>query len=219
MTQDLNVKVLIPEEKGFPQNLVNSNVDLPERLWIRGNILKNDSRAVAIVGSRHMSDYGARMARRFASELGREGVTIISGMAKGIDGVAHQAAIDAGGGTIAVLGCGVDVIYPKEHKKLYELIIKNGAVVSEFAPGTAPLPKNFLQRNRLVAALSKAVLVVEGRRRSGTLNIANHAANLGIDVFAVPGRVDSPLSDLPNYLIESGAGVARVSSDILEIMG
>jgi DNA processing protein len=165
-----------------------------------------------------MSDYGAKMARRFAGELAKNGVTVVSGMAKGIDGVAHQAAIDAGGRTIAVLGSGIDVVYPREHEKLYELIIKNGAVVSEFPAGTAPLPKNFLQRNRLIAALSKVVLVVEGQRRSGTLSIANHAANLGVDVFAIPGRVDSALSELPNYLIESGAGVARKPQDILDVL-
>ena len=211
-------KVVGAQGKGFPGNLLQSNVDLPERLWVKGKVLKRDSRAVAIVGSRHMSDYGARTARRFATEMARNGVTVVSGMARGIDSVAHQAAIDAGGRTIAVLGCGVDVIYPKEHKKLYELIVNNGAVVSEFPAGAVPLPKNFLQRNRLIAALSKVVLVVEGQRRSGTLSIANHAANLGVDVFAIPGRVDSALSELPNYLIESGAGVARKPQDILDVL-
>jgi DNA processing protein len=211
-------RVVGTDDKGFPVNLLQSNVDLPERLWVRGKVLKRDSCAVAIVGSRHMSDYGAKMARRFAGELAKNGVTVVSGMAKGIDGVAHQAAIDAGGRTIAVLGSGIDVVYPREHEKLYELIIKNGAVVSEFPAGTAPLPKNFLQRNRLIAALSKVVLVVEGQRRSGTLSIANHAANLGVDVFAIPGRVDSALSELPNYLIESGAGVARKPQDILDVL-
>ncbi len=187
-------------------------------LWIKGKILDCDTNAVAVVGSRRMSPYGEKVAYKFAYELAKKGVTIVSGMARGIDGVAHKAAIDAGGRTIAVLGSGIDVIYPREHKNLFDEIIKYGAVVTEFPPGTPPFGRNFLQRNRLIAALSKAVLVVEGGKRSGTLSIANHAANLGVDVFAVPGPIDSPLSELPNYLIETGAGVARKPQDILDVL-
>lgn len=212
------MKIVTPSDPMFPENLKSSNVVLPKKLWIMGKVLKRDRRAVAIVGSRDMSGYGAKVARKFATELVTEGITIVSGMARGIDSVAHRAALDPGGRTIAVLGSGIDVIYPPENKKLYGEIVKNGAVLTEFPPGTKPLRHNFLQRNRLIAAMSKVVLIVEGRLRSGTLSIANYAVNMGIDVFAVPGPVDSPTSELPNYLIENGAGVARKPQDILDML-
>jgi len=206
------------KRKDYPENLLSCPVELPEKLYVSGKILKKDKRAVAIVGSRRMSEYGRNIAIQFAREFGKNGVTVISGGARGIDSTAHLACLEAGGRTIAVLGCGVDVVYPPENGILFKKIAKKGALLSEFEPGTKPLPQNFLQRNRLIAAMSKIVLVVEGARRSGTLSIANHAANLGVDVFAIPGRIDNPMSALPNYLIESGAGVARRPQDLLEVI-
>lgn len=208
----------IVKKDSFPENLINSNAELPGRLWIKGKVLKRDNMAVAIVGSRRMSGYGKKQAYRFAYDLAKKGVTIVSGMARGVDSVAHKAALRAGGRTIAVMASGIDVVYPPENTRLYERIIKNGAVITEFEPGSRPLPHHFLYRNRLIAAMSKVVLVVEGGRRSGTLSTANHAASLGVDVFAVPGPVDSFLSELPNYLIENGAGVASNYKDILDSM-
>jgi DNA processing protein len=185
-------------------------------LNIQGKILKKDKRAVAIVGTRTPTKYGREVAYKFSFELAKKGITIVSGLARGIDTVAHNAALDAGGRTIAVLGSGLDVIYPPENLGLAQRIIKSGALVSQFAYGTKPLGKNFLIRNELVARLSRAILVVEGSRRSGTISTASHAANLGVEVFAVPGPVNSPMSEAPLYLIEQGAQIARVPGDILE---
>lgn len=176
------------------------------------------NRRVAIVGSRTPTRYGREVAYKFSYELARRGVTIVSGLARGIDTVAHTAALAAGGKTIAVLGSGIDIIYPPENKELAKRIAQNGRVVSPFPKGTKPIGKNFLIRNEFIVKLSKAVLVVEGRRRSGTLSTAAHAANLGVEVFAVPGPIDSPMSEAPNYLIEQGARVANSPWDILEYL-
>lgn len=166
--------------------------------------------AVAIVGTRTPSKNGREMAYKFSFELAKAGITIVSGLARGIDTVTHQAALDAGGKTIAVLGSGVDVIYPPENKNLAKEITKLGEIVSPFPKGTLPLAKNFLIRNELIVKLSQAVLVVEGKMRSGTLNTASHAANLGVEVFAIPG------SPITNFLIENGAKVAKSPQDIME---
>lgn len=188
-------------------------------LFVKGRILKKDKKAVAIVGTRTPTKYGRDVAYKFSFELARNGVTIVSGLARGIDTVAHNAALDAGGRTIAVLGSGLDVIYPPENFSLAQKIAANGALVTQFPNGTKPLGKNFLIRNELVAKLSKAILVVEGSRRSGTISTANHAANLGVEVFAIPGPVNSPMSEAPLFLIEQGAQIARRPRDILEYLG
>lgn len=165
-----------------------------------------------------MTNYGKRTAARFARELAKNKITIISGLARGIDTVAHKAALSAGGRTIAVLGCGLDIIYPPENKAFAERIKNNGALISEFPLGTKPLGKNFLTRNRIISGLSLAVLVVEGAKRSGTLSTASWAANQGREVFAIPGPIDSPLSAAPLYLIENGAQIAQNPKDILDLI-
>ena len=165
-----------------------------------------------------MTNYGQTMARKFSHTLAKKGITIVSGLAYGIDTVAHRAALSVSGRTIAVLGCGLDMVYPKENQGLAKKIEKDGALVSEFPPGTKPLPKNFLVRNRIISGLSLAVVVIEGERRSGTLSTAAHAANQGREVFAVPGRVDSALSGAPLFLIEQGATIARGPEDVLEYL-
>ena len=207
--------MITPLDKSYPENLLNS-LSPPEGIFTDGKILKKDKLAVAIVGSRIASSYGKQMAEKFAGELAKKGVTIVSGLARGIDTVAHEAALYFGGRTIAVLGSGLDVIYPPENKNLASKIAKNGALVSEFPNGIKPLPENFLRRNRVIAGLSLAVLVVEGKRRSGTLSTAKYAAELGREVFALPGNINSPLSEAPNYLIDQGARVAKNPEDILE---
>jgi len=207
--------MITPLDKSYPENLLNS-LNPPEGIFTDGKILKKDKLAVAIVGSRIASSYGKQMAEKFAGELAKKGVTIVSGLARGIDTVAHEAALYFGGRTIAVLGSGLDVIYPPENKNLASKIAKNGALVSEFPNGIKPLPENFLRRNRVIAGLSLAVLVVEGKRRSGTLSTAKYAAELGREVFALPGNINSPLSEAPNYLIDQGARVAKNPEDILE---
>lgn len=199
----------------YPKNLSTIS-DLPKKIYVEGQIWPEDSNAVAIVGSRITSKYGREVAYKFSYALAKKGITIISGLARGIDTIAHTAALDAKGRTIAVLANGIDIIYPPENANLAKKIIKSGALITEFRAGTKPLPKNFLARNRIISGLSLAVLVIEGKSRSGTLSTATHAANQGREVFAVPGPITSPLSALPNYLIESGAQIAKSPKDILE---
>lgn len=203
---------------GYPENLQQINV-APKRIFVAGSILKKDAKAVAVIGSRSMSEYGRKVAWEFSVALAKKGITIVSGLARGIDSVAHRAALSIGSRTVAVLGSGIDYIYPPENKGLAHEISLNGAVVTEFPPGTPPIGKNFLSRNRIISGLSVAVLVVEGARRSGTLSITNWALDQGRDVFAVPGRVDSSLSELPNFLIENGAIPATNPEDILDRLG
>jgi DNA processing protein len=209
--------ITTPFENEYPGNL-RASLTPPEAVYINGKIKKKDSRAVAIVGTRLASKYGMETAKRFSEELAKNDVTIVSGLARGIDTVAHEAALAVGGRTIAVLGSGLDFIYPPENKSLSKKIARSGALITEFPPSTAPLPQNFLRRNRIIAGLSLAIIVIEGRRRSGTLSTARHAAEIGREVFAVPGQIDSPLSEAPLYLIEQGARVAKSPKDILEYL-
>ncbi len=181
-------------------------------LFVKGTYLDEDENAVAIVGTRKISSRGKKLAYKFSFELAKRGITIISGLAIGVDTIAHEAALDANGRTVAVLAHGLDRIYPNQNKKLAEKIIKQGCLITKFSPGTTPLAKNFLARNQLIAGLSKAVLVVEGKERSGSISTANHAANLGIEVFAIAG---SPATD---WLIGEGANVANSPQDILDYL-
>ena len=181
-------------------------------LYILGKLTEADKRAVAVVGSREMTTRGKELTQKFVKELVKNKISIISGLARGIDTIAHQTALDSGGRTIAVIGSGIDIIYPPENKDLAEMISKNGALVSGFPNGTKPIGANFLARNQLIVKLSLAVLVVEGKRRSGTISTANHAANEIVEVFAIPG------SEATDYLIENGASIANSPQDILEYL-
>jgi DNA processing protein len=181
-------------------------------LYVKGKILKKDSRAIAVVGSRLMTPRGESLTKKFVKEFVKKGFTIVSGLARGIDTVAHQTALKEGGRTIAVLGSGLDTIYPPENKALSDEIIKHGALVSPYPEGTKPYPKNFLSRNRIIVELSVAVLVVEGKRRSGTLSTASWAADEGIDVFAIPG------SEATDFLIGEGAISASKPQGVLDMM-
>lgn len=201
----------------YPINLSKIS-DFPKEIYVEGEILPRDSKAVAIVGSRITSKYGREVAYKFSYELAKNGVTIVSGLARGIDTIAHSAALDAKGRTIAVLANGIDIVYPPENTNLAKRIVKSGALITEFPAGIKPLPKNFLARNRIISGLSLAVLVIEGRSRSGTLSTATHAANQGREVFAVPGPINSSLSALPNYLIENGAQIAKSPDDVFEYL-
>jgi len=180
------------------------------KLYIEGKILRSDCKAIAVVGSRDLSPRGEALTKKFVKEFVKEGYTIISGLARGIDTVAHTTALRQGGRTIAVLGCGLDIIYPSENKELSEEILKHGALVSPYPPGTKPLPKNFLARNRIIVELSCAVLIVEGKRRSGTLSTASWAANSGIDVFVIPG------SEATDWLIEEGANSVKSPKEVID---
>lgn len=182
------------------------------KLKARGKILKSDANAVAVVGTRQVSSRGKRLTRKFVSELSKNGFTVVSGLARGIDTVAHREALKNGGRTIAVLGSGIDIIYPPENERLAQRISTQGAVVSPFPNGTKPLGKNFLARNRIIVILSKAVLVVEGKRRSGTISTASWAAQEGIEVFAIPG------SEATDWLIDQGATVAKTPEVVIEYL-
>jgi DNA processing protein len=180
--------------------------------FIKGNYLETDKNAIAIVGSRKISKRGEKLAYKFSYKLSQAGFTIVSGLALGIDTIAHNGALDAGGRTIAVLAHGLDRIYPPANIGLADEIIKNGCLITKFKVGSLPLKKNFLARNQLIAGLSKVVIVIEGEKRSGSISTANHAANLGVEVFAVPG---SPATD---FLIENGANIATSPEDILDYL-
>jgi DNA processing protein len=192
--------------------------DAPEALHVRGRLRDDDALAVAIVGARRATFYGIDVAERLAADLAARGVTVVSGLARGIDAAAHRGALRVGGRTIAVLGSGADVIYPPEHRTLAAEVAEHGALVSQFAPGTPPLPQNFPARNRVIAALSLAVVVVEAAERSGSLITARVAAELGREVLAVPGRITTPESRGANRLIQDGAAVAMGWEDVIAVL-
>ncbi len=216
-----------PLEHNFTEVL--SSIALkPKTLYIYGkmpeNMSKNDKterpKVVAVVGARRNTRYGEEVAYRMAYELAKHGVIIVSGLAYGIDSIAHSAALDAGGRTIAVLGTPIDQIYPKSHAKLAKSIVEQeGAIISELAPGADFHPKtSFLERNRIISGLSDIVIVVEAAERSGSLNTAAHALEQGKEVFAVPGNITSPLSQGCNKLIRHGANPYTCPEDILSIL-
>lgn len=188
----------------------------PYLLYVRGGIEHLARRAVAVVGTRKPTSYGKHAAARLAGDLAAAGVAVVSGLALGIDGVAHAAALDAGGVTLAVLGSGVDVIYPRGHQRLAERILASGALISEFPPGRPPDPGNFPARNRIISGLASAVVVVEAGAKSGALITADFALEQGGDVFAVPGSIFSPMSVGPHRLLAAGAAPVTDAADILE---
>jgi DNA processing protein len=203
------------QDRAYPRRLLTI-YDYPPVLFLRGTVRPADELAVAVVGSRKASPYGLRMTRRLTAELTRRGVTVVSGLARGIDTEAHRTALECGGRTIAVLGSGVDVIYPRENRSLADRIAGRGAIISEFAPGTVPEPGFFPRRNRIISGLSLGVVIVEARRRSGALITARYAADQGREVYAVPGPVDQPGSAGPHGLIQDGAKLVTCVEDILE---
>lgn len=187
----------------------------PATLHVRGALVEGDALAVAVVGSRRATAYGLSVAEALAADLSARGVTIVSGLARGIDTAAHRGALRVGGRTIAVLGSGVDVVYPPENARLAEEIAARGALVSQFAPGTPPLPHHFPTRNAVIAGLSLAVVVVEAAERSGSLITARLAAELGREVLAMPGRATAPESRGANRLIQDGAALALGWEDVV----
>jgi len=190
--------------------------DPPPVLYVKGELRTDDEKAVAVVGSRSASDYGRKVARDLCRGLTSLGFTVVSGMALGIDGAAHEPALNGGGRTIAVLGCGVDRAYPPDHASLYRRIIERGAVVSELPIGAKPMAYNFPARNRLISGLSLGVVVVEATERSGSLITASLALEQGREVFAVPGEVGSSRSRGSHRLIRQGAKLVETVNDIVE---
>ncbi len=209
------IQCITREDVLYPKILKNI-YSPPHILYIRGNFNNSFDKTIAIVGSRKATAFGKKTAYKFAYELTQNGFTIISGMASGIDTAAHKGALDAGGKTIAILGCGVDICYPKSNYDLMNRIIENGAIVSEFSVGTAPKAGNFPQRNRIISGLSKGILVVEASLKSGSLITVNFALDQGKDIYAIPGNINNSSSKGTNKLIKEGAKLVTSIDDILE---
>ena len=214
----IGARMALPGDPDFPDRILDL-ADPPPALFVRGGTLADLGAMVAIVGARNCSSLGREVASGFGAGLASAGVCVVSGAARGIDGAAHEGALSVGGPTVAVLGSGIDVAYPSRNHRLIERIAAAGAVVSEYPPGVPAQPFRFPARNRIVVALAEAVLVVEGAAGSGSLISADHALDLGRAVFAVPGPVTSPLSEVPLALIRDGAGMVRDARDLLLDMG
>lgn len=209
------IQAITWEDANYPRRL--KQIDQPPPvLYVRGEIRLEDEWAVAIVGTRRVTVYGRQVSDELARFLAQNKITVISGLAYGVDGVAHEAALKAGGRTLAVLGSGVDVIYPPEHRRLAEQMITQGAIISDYPPGTPPESNNFPPRNRIISGMSLAVVVVEASEKSGALITAAFAADQGRDVFAVPGNINAPQSKGPNILIQNGARPLLKPADVLE---
>lgn len=211
------IRVLIWDDDDYPRRL-REIANPPPVLYLRGALSDADEWAVAIVGTRRITAYGHQIAERIAAHLVAAGITVVSGLALGVDTVAHQSALDSGGRTLAVLGSGVDRIYPPRNRKLAEDIIESGALISDYPPGTPPEAGNFPPRNRIISGLSLATVVVEAGERSGALITANFAAEQGRDVFAVPGNVLAPQSRGTNHLIQTGAFPLLDPQEILDTL-
>ncbi len=193
--------------------------DPPVVLYLKGKDIPVNTTFIAMVGSRNATHYGLKAAEKIGQGLARRGMGVVSGMARGIDSASHQGCIAGRGFTIAVLGTGIDIIYPASNKNLYHVITQKGAVISEFTTGTPPAPSNFPIRNRIISGLSKGVVVVEATRNSGSLITASQALDQGREVFAVPGSIDSFKSTGCHSLIKQGAGLIENSDDVLEELG
>ncbi len=204
---------LHPGHPDYPDLL--GAISSPPTLDVRGALTEDDALALAIVGARAATPYGIEVTERLAGELAARGVTIVSGLARGIDAAAHRGALGAGGRTVAVLPCGIDIVYPPEHRALARSIEARGALLSQFAPGVPALPGHFPARNRTLAGLSLGVVVVEAAERSGALISAGFAADLGREVFAVPGRITSATSVGTNRLIQDGAKLITCWQDVV----
>jgi DNA processing protein len=213
--RDAGVRLVSFASSDYPPRL-RTIADPPPFLYSSGEICAVDDNAVAVVGTRSASDYGRKVAREIAAGLASLGFTVISGMARGIDAMAHDAALTSGGRTIAVLGSGVDIAYPPEHDKLYQRIRAQGAVISELPMGTRPLAFNFPARNRLISGLSMGVVVVEATEKSGSLITAASALDQGREIFAVPGQAGASRSRGPHQLIRQGAKLVERVDDIIE---
>jgi DNA processing protein len=208
-------KIVTLNDDAYPRRL-RDIYDPPALLYVRGELKKEDELAISIVGSRKTSPYGRWVTEKISQDLAQHGVTVVSGMARGIDALAHRGAVSGGGRTIAVLGCGVDVIYPAENRDLFKKIIDHGAVLSEFPMGSPPEGGHFPKRNRIISGLSIGVVVVQASAESGSLITAGYALEQGREVFAVPGNVGAEGSRGTHQLIKDGAKLVESSEDILE---
>lgn len=214
--EQIGARIVTLEDEEYPQ-LLREIHDPPVLLYVRGDLKNACSRpCIAVVGSRRCSTYGVNAAQSLSRDLAANGITIVSGMARGIDAAAHRGALEAGGLTIAVVGTGLEKTYPKEHKKLEDEILASGAVISEFPLGTPPLPQNFPYRNRILSGLCLGVMIVEAAEHSGSLITARLAYEQGREVAAVPGNITSQTSFGPNFLIKDGAKLVQYWRDVVE---
>lgn len=211
------IKLAVWQEKAYPARLEHI-YNPPYGLFYRGKLPAEEQRAVSIVGARNCTCYGNAVAQRIGKELAEANIQVISGMAAGIDGAAQRGALCGGGNTLGVLGCGVDICYPAANRDLYERLIAEGCVISEYPPCTRPIAMNFPQRNRIISGLSDAVLVVEAREKSGSLITVDFALEQGKDIYAVPGRISDLSSGGTNRLIQQGAGVYLNTENFLQEM-
>lgn len=215
--QEMGIGFLDLEDAKYPQRL-RSIPDPPYMLFFRGSLPQHKRLSVAVVGARDCSEYGSYVAGELGRTLGENGVQVISGMARGIDGISQEAALRAGGESYGVLGCGVDICYPKQNRALYNTLLERGGILSAYIPGTLPRPQNFPPRNRIVSGLADVLVVIEARNKSGTLITVDMALEQGREVYVVPGRVTDRLSDGCNGLIRQGAGIVLSPTDFLEEM-
>ncbi len=213
-----DIKFIALNNKNFPYLLKNIP-EPPIGIYVKGVLPSDDTAKVSIIGARRCSEYGASNAYKIAKELACNNIIVVSGMADGIDSMAHRGAIDGNGITIAVLGNGVDICYPSGNKSLRDKILKSGCIISEYPPKTLPYAAHFPARNRIISGLSKAVAVIESEKRSGTLITVGQALEQGRDVFAMPGNINSKLSEGTNELLKQGAYVLTETNDILNILG
>jgi DNA processing protein len=209
------IQILTWEDHGYPR-LLKEIEQPPPVLYVRGEVCADDEWALAVVGTRRITAYGRQVAEELGGAMARNGITVVSGLARGVDAVAHRACLNNGGRTLAVLGSGVDRIYPPEHRRLAQEIVENGAIISDYPPGTPPEAANFPPRNRIISGLARATVVVEAGRSSGALITATFAVEQGREVFAVPGSIYSPASQGTNHLIQQGARPYLSPEDILE---
>ncbi len=212
------IRIINREDRAYPGRLLEIP-DPPENLYCIGDVKLLEEPSLAVVGSRKCSEYGKQAAMKIGGEAARNNLVVVSGMAKGIDSFGHLGALKAGGKTVAVLGCGVDICYPKENRKLYEQIAAEGLIISELPPGSEPAPYTFPRRNRIISGLSMATVVVEAGTNSGALITAETAAAQGREVFAVPGNITSQYSLGTNKLLVDGARPIAVIDDIFTAMG
>ena len=209
------VRVITGDDSGYPSRL-KEIYDCPPLIYVRGTLIPEDEWAIAVVGTRRASVYGRQVTEEIVTDLVRNKITIVSGLAKGIDSIAHRTALEAGGRTIAVAGCGLDMVYPSDHVALARQIMEHGSLISEFPLGTRPKAEHFPQRNRIMSGISLGVLVIEAGEKSGALLTAHLAVEQNRDVFAIPGSLFSPASKGTNRLIQEGAKLVRNCIDILE---
>lgn len=209
------IRFVTERDEEYPEKL-RRLPDAPYALYYVGKLPDAGKRSVAVIGARNCTEYGRRMAEIFGEQLAKNQIEVISGMARGIDGISQCRALEQGGYSFGVLGCGVDVCYPESNRELYEALIQQGGICSEYPPGTMPRPELFPIRNRIISGLADAVVVVEAREKSGTLITVDMALEQGKEVYALPGRADDPLSRGCNRLIQQGAGLVTSPQELLE---